>query len=125
MGSIRGEASSLSEVAAACEFGLDRNSIVVDSRDHGDTRRYAHVIDVCAAEVLCFGVVLDVVLCGVERVVSGPHCLRPIVIRGCEEWLLVVGLVVLSIPVCHPVWVRLDVRELRTCTVPFELMLRT
>lgn len=64
MGSVRGKTSSLSEVVAACEFGLDRNSVV--SRDHGDTRWYAHVFAVCAAEALCFDVVLGVVLHRVE-----------------------------------------------------------
>ena len=123
MGSVRGKTSSLSEVVAACEFGLDRNSVV--SRDHGDTRRSARVFVVCVAKVLWFGVVLDVVLSRVERIVSWPQRLRSIVGRGCEEWLLGVGLVVLSVGIRHPVCIRLHVRELRTCTMPFELMLRT
>lgn len=55
---------------------------------------------------LCFGVVLvvvlDVVLRRVDGIVSWPHRLWSIVIRGGEEWLLIVGLMVLSISVGHP-----------------------
>jgi hypothetical protein len=75
---------------------------------------------------LWFGVVLGLASRRVERIVSRPHRLRSIVVRGGEErLLLVVWLKILSIGAGHPAVVRLHVMELRAWTMPLELVLWT
>jgi hypothetical protein len=78
------------------------------------------------AEAFGLGIVLIVVLCGVEGIVSWPHSLRSIVVRGGEaRLLLIVWLKILSIGVGHPTVIRLHVTELRAWTMPLELVLWT
>ena len=76
---------------------------------------------VSVVETFCFNAILGI-LQRVTGIVSWPQRLRSAVVRGGEEWLLVVGLVVLSISVRHPAIVRLYVVELRTWNGPFELV---
>ena len=77
-------------------------------------------------KALSFGIVLVVILYGIEGIVSWPHRLRSIVVRGGEEWLLlVVWLIILSVGVGHPAVGRLRVVELRAWTMPLELVLWT
>lgn len=77
-------------------------------------------------KALSFGIVLVVILYGIEGIVSWPHRLRSIVVRGGEEWLLlVVWLIILSVGVGHPAVVRLHVMELGAWTMPFEMVLWT
>lgn len=113
------------DATSASSCAMSKESIAIISGDHGDTRWQTGVLVLWDIEALRGGVALGVVLRRVERVVSWPWHLRPIVIRSSEERLLVVGLVVLRIGVGHPVSIRWDVVELRARNRPFELMLRT
>lgn len=125
LNNIRCVVSSVCTAAVVCWCKLSTKGVAGVPRDHGNTRRQGGVLFRYIVNALWFGVILDTVPCRIEGIVSRPHRLRPVVIRSCEELLLVVGLIVLSIGVGHPAFGRLHVMELRTLTLPLELMLWT